>query len=50
MAKKTEHLGQESGKSSDRWLSPQQPYTGDGRTTRKTHDPVEVETKTGDQK
>jgi hypothetical protein len=41
MSKKTEHYGQESGgRSSDKWLSPSNPQTGDGNTTRTTADPV----------
>ncbi len=42
MTRKTKHLGRESGRSSDRYLSPQQPYTGDGYTRRKPHDSVVV--------
>lgn len=45
MTKKTKHLGKESGKSSDKYLSPSKPYTGDGEHTRKPHDQVEVEFK-----
>lgn len=47
MTKKTKHLGNtpKGGKSSDKYLSPQKPYTGDGEHTRKPHDPVEVEVK-----
>ena len=42
MTQRTRHLGYQTGGSSDKHLSPQQPYTGDGRTTRETHDPVTV--------
>lgn len=40
MARRTEHFGHRAkgtGKS-DRFLSPQVPQTGDGRTTREPHD------------
>jgi len=42
MTKKTKHLGRESGTGggSDRYLSPQRPYTGDGRTRRSTFDKI----------
>lgn len=43
MAKKTEHLGQESGQSSDKFLSPSKPYTGDGKTSREPADRVELD-------
>lgn len=42
MTKRTQHLGRQTGESSDKYLSPQHPYTGDGRTTRQTHDAVTV--------
>lgn len=50
MTKKTKHLGKESGKSSDKYLSPKNPYTGDGEHTRKPHDPVEVEERKSEDK
>lgn len=34
--------------SSDRWLSPQGPQTGDGHTRRNIHDGVRLETRTAD--
>lgn len=35
MTKKTGHVGHDSGgHKSSRWLSPQKPYTGDGKTKR----------------
>ena len=40
MAKQTKHLGLDAGKGSDKILSPQNPQTGDGKTTRTPHDPV----------
>jgi hypothetical protein len=43
MTKRTEHLGRDSGASSDRWLSPSRPYTGDGQTTRQPHDAVTLD-------
>lgn len=44
MTKKTKHLGYDSGnRSSDRWMAPQKPYTGDGNTTRQPHDPVRLD-------
>jgi hypothetical protein len=42
MTKKTERIGRESGKSSSRWLSPQKPQTGDGKTSRSIFDKVKV--------
>jgi hypothetical protein len=42
MTRKTKHLGRESGKSSDKWMSPSQPYTGNGRTKRSIFDKVKV--------
>lgn len=29
-----------SGATTSQWLNPQNPYTGDGRTSRQPHDPV----------
>lgn len=48
MTKRTEHLGHQTGGSSDKHLSPQRPYTGDGRTTRQPHDQVVVEHRNAD--
>lgn len=42
MTKRTKHLGYQTGKSSDKGLSPSKPYTGDGRTTRSIFDAVKV--------
>jgi hypothetical protein len=42
VTKKTKHLGRESGRSSDKWMSPSQPYTGNGRTKRSIFDKVKV--------
>lgn len=42
MTKKTNHLGRQTGGSSDRFMSPQRPYTGDGRVTRSMFDKVQV--------
>lgn len=43
MTKKTKHLGRQTGASSDAYIAPQNPYTGDGRTTRQPHDPVRID-------
>lgn len=43
MTEKTKHLGHQTGGSSDKHLSPQRPYTGDGRTTRHPHDAVRLD-------
>jgi hypothetical protein len=43
MSKRTKHYGRQTGGSSDKGLSPQHPYTGDGRTTRQPHDRVELD-------
>ena len=43
MTKGTERLGRQTGGSSDKYLSPQRPYTGDGHTTRQPHDPVTLD-------
>lgn len=32
-----------TGGSSDKYLSPRRPYTGDGRTSRQPHDPVRID-------
>lgn len=48
MTKRTKHLGRQTGGSSDKYLSPQRPYTGDGKTTRQTHDQVTVTERTAD--
>jgi hypothetical protein len=45
MTQRTKILGYQTGASSDKGLSPSQPYTGDGRTTRKPHDQVQVKFK-----
>lgn len=43
MAERTEYLGFDRGSpSSDHYLSPKNPQTGDGRTTRRPHDQVRV--------
>lgn len=47
MTKKTKHVGRESGRSSDKHLSPQKPYTGDGKTSRKIFDAIKVVFKSG---
>jgi hypothetical protein len=43
MTEKTRHLGRQTGESSDKYMSPQRPYTGDGSTTRQPHDPVTLD-------
>lgn len=43
MTRKTEHLGRQTGGSSDKWLSPSGPYTGDGQTSRQPHDAVTLD-------
>jgi hypothetical protein len=44
VAKKTDHFGHDQGApSSDAVLSPVNPQTGDGRTTREIHDQPKVE-------
>jgi hypothetical protein len=43
MTKRTKTLGHQTGRSSDSGLSPQRPYTGDGKTTRQPHDPVKLD-------
>lgn len=48
MTEKTRHLGRQTGGSSDKYIAPQNPYTGDGRTTRQTHDPVTVTERAAD--
>lgn len=40
MTKRTKHLGRQTGGSSDKFLSPSKPYTGDGKTTRRIFDKV----------
>jgi hypothetical protein len=41
MTKKTKHIGDKrSGPGSSAWLSPRQPYTGDGKTKRSFIDGV----------
>ena len=43
MTKRTKYVGyQESGKGSDKMLSPRRPYTGDGKTRRTIFDRVSV--------
>lgn len=34
MTKRTKIVGYQTGKSSDAWMSPRKPYTGDGKTRR----------------
>lgn len=48
MTERTRHLGRQTGGSSDKYLSPQDPYTGDGKTTRQPHDPVTVVERSAD--
>lgn len=48
MTEKTRHLGRQTGGSSDKHMSPQNPYTGDGRTTREPFDPVTVTARSAD--
>lgn len=44
MTKKTGTIGHDTGApASDKMLSPSGPYTGDGETTRKPHDPVQLD-------
>lgn len=44
MAKRTKYLGfGRTSAASDKYLSPQNPQTGDGKTTRRPHDQVRVE-------
>lgn len=39
MTRRTDKIGYQSGgKGGDRWLSPQNPQTGDGKTRRKLFD------------
>lgn len=45
--KDSTHQGYDSGKSSDKWLSPSKPYTGDGKTKREPYDKPRVENKKG---
>lgn len=47
MSHSTDKYGRQTGKSSDRWLSPQKPYTGDGKTKRKITDGVKLIFKKG---
>jgi hypothetical protein len=48
MTKKTKVVGyQTGGRGSDRWLSPQKPQTGDGKTKRSIFDKVTVVFKKG---
>lgn len=42
MTKKTKHLGRQTGGSSDKFMSPSKPYTGDGKVTRTIFDAVKV--------
>lgn len=42
---RSKHLGnKKASKGSDRILSPQRPFTGDGRTNREIHDKPDVVT------
>jgi len=43
MSKRTENFGHQTGKSSDKFLSPQNPQTGDGHTRRIVHDQVRLD-------
>lgn len=43
MSHRTDQYGHQTGGSSDKYLSPQHPYTGDGNTTRQPHDQVRVD-------
>jgi hypothetical protein len=43
MTEKRGKIGRESGKSSDKYMSPSQPQTGDGKTTRNTFDKVQLD-------
>lgn len=47
MTKRTKHLGYQTGGSSDRGLSPQRPYTGDGKTKRTIFDKIVVAFQSG---
>lgn len=47
MTKKTKRLGRQTGKSSDKFMSPQKPYTGDGHTVREIFDKVTAVFKPG---
>jgi hypothetical protein len=42
MTEKRGKIGRESGKSSGKYLNPNQPYTGNGRTKRDLFDKVKV--------
>jgi len=43
MTKKTKIVGYQTGGSgNDKWLSPRNPQTGDGRTTRSIFDAIKV--------
>lgn len=44
MSKRTQHFGYQTGKSSSKVLSPQNPQTGDGKTRRHPHDQVRLVT------
>lgn len=50
MSKKTAKYGHQTGKSSDKWLSPSNPYTGNGRTRRSLLDGIAVVFKKGKKK
>lgn len=47
MTKKTKHLGYQTGKSSGKYMNPQRPYTGNGKTTRNIFDKVKLVFKPG---
>lgn len=45
MSRLTKWFGLRTGKGSDKYLSPSQPYTGNGHTKRDPHDEVRVVTR-----